>query len=311
MTQDTDTDTTLDNESALIAASAAEDTAAAEAAKAAAAPPVVEDDVTTTPPDPVAAALAENTAAQRQLAEQIATDRAAREAAAVAAVPVVQARDFDAELAAAKAEAKALAQQYDDGDIDATKYEAEKERVQDAREAIVEARAEAKIEAKITERDKANAERAAADADAKAESDWTTAQTRFFADPGNAALVADPIKKAAFVAAVEMAGGEGYANFDELLVNARTKITGVAAVDTTKTLRDAQFDRTKEAGGKPVDTLRDVPSAGNADSAPGAALDNLGISELEDALFKMSDADRSRYLAGAPGGLNDNPRATS
>lgn len=298
------------NEQAVLDADAAEVQAAADAEKAAAAP-TPDPEPEPAAPDPVATALAENTAANRALAETIAADRAAREAADAARnqPPAEQPRDFDAELNAAEAAMAASEQQYEDGDIDKAAFDAAKADFRRSEREIVREQAKAEALAVVAEREKANAEKAAADAEAKAESDWKAAQTKFFADPGNAALVGDPIKKAAFVAAVEMAGSEGYADFEELLVNARTKVTGIAPVDTDKTIRDAKFDRQKDAGNVPAQTLRDVPNAANPGDQPGASLDNLPIDQLEDALARMSAADRDRYLANAPGGLNDNPRA--
>ena len=138
---------------------------------------------------------------------------------------------------------------------------------------------------------------------------WEAAKATFFSDPGNAALVDGRIKTAGFLAALEEAAAEGITDYSQILTKAREKVTGVPAVDTDKALREAAFNRTKEANAVAPSTLRDVPNTSNPGDNPGAALDNLDISTLEDALAKMSDADRDRFLAGAPGGLQDNPRA--
>jgi hypothetical protein len=293
------TDTTLDNESAVIAEAAAE----ATAAKAAAAAPVVEAAPEVTPepvveakPDPVAAAIAENAAATRALAEKLAERQ---QPEATTTVVTETPRDYAAELAAAK-------QAYEDGDLTQDAYDAQ-------RDDIIEARLEAKVEAKLTAQREADAAERAKQTEQQAEQAWQAAQGKFFADPGNAKLVEGNIAKAGFGAAVQEAFAEhgNTKSYDELLVIAREKITGVAAIDPNKAIKDAEAKRQLEARTTPAQTLREVPNSGDNDSTPGSALDNLGISELEDALFQMSSAERARYLADAPGGLRDNPRQTS
>jgi len=208
-------------------------------------------------------------------------------------------RDYDAEL-------RALEQKFDDGEIDLQAYRAEERKI--LRE---------QVQADVAETVRKENERAALEAQQRSEEEanraWEAAQTRFFADPGNAELVKDPIKAAGFKAAVDIVfkDAQGQITYDDLLVKARERLTGVAAVDPQKAIREAQHQRDQAAGGSAPQTLRDVPNAGNADDSPGASLDNLDISTLEDKLFTMSDEDRRRYLAGAPGGLHDNPRSTS
>ena len=285
-------------EQAVIEADKAEDLAAAEAKAAADAPPAVADVTPEPTPDPIAEALAANAAETRALRERLEAQEAARaaEAAALAAANAPAPRDFEAELAA-------IAERFENDD-DFTvedRLKAEREIVK------AQAKAEAAEEMAATlAQQQAEAAKAASDAeDAK----WAAAQAKFFADPGNAALVDGRIKTAGFVAAVEEAAAEGIADYEQILIKAREKITGTPAVDTDKALREAAFNRTKEANAVAPSTLRDVPNTSNPGDNPGAALDNLDISTLEDALAKMSDADRDRFLAGAPGGLQDNPRA--
>lgn len=307
MNVDTDTDTTLDlteAEAAAIEAGKADDAAVVAAAAAPAAAPEPEPEPAA--PDPVAAAIAENTAATRALAEQVAAQRQPE--------PVPEAapeapRDYEAELAAAEAALKEAEDKYDEGDMDKAEYDKAKAEFRATERTLIrdQARADAAAEAKRVADELAAATAKAAEE--RAEADWKAAQDRFFADPGNAKLAESNIKKAAFRAAVQEAfdEGKGTLSFDEVLVKAREKITGIPAVDAQKKVRDAAFERNRDAA-TPAQTLRDVPAADNPDTAPGAALDNLDISALEDALFKMSDADRARYLADAPGGLRDNPR---
>lgn len=295
----TDIDTTIDNEAAVIAEAAAEATAAKEAAAAPVVEtpePVVEPVVAAATPDPVAAAIAENAAATRALAEQL---TARQQPEATPAVVTEAPRDFAAELAAAK-------QAYEDGDLTQDAYDAK-------RDEVIEARLEAKVEAKLAARAEQDAADRAKQTEQQAEEAWKTAQGKFFTDPGNAALVEGNIKKAAFGAAVQEAFTEfgNTKSYDELLVIAREKITGVVAIDPNKAIKDAEAKRALDARTTPAQTLREVPNSGDNDGAPGSSLDNLPISDLEDAMFRMSDAERARYLADAPGGLRDNPRATS
>lgn len=292
-----DPDLTAD-EQTIIAADKAEDLAAAEALAAANAPPPVADVVADPAPDPVAEALAANAAETRALRERIEADAAARaaEAAALAAANAPPPRDYDAELTA-------IAKKFEDDDDFTVEDRLAAER------AIVRAQAKAEAEAELATKLAEQSEQAAAAQASAEDAKWAAAQAKFFADPGNAALVDGRIKTAGFVAAIEEAAAEGITDYDQILIKAREKITGTPAVDTDKALREAAFNRTKEANAVAPSTLRDVPNTSNPGDNPGAALDNLDISNLEDALAKMSDADRDRFLAGAPGGLQDNPRA--
>lgn len=283
-------------EQSVIDADTAERLAAEEAKRAAEAPPPVAEPEPT--PDPIAEALAANAAETRALRERLEAQEAQRiaDAEAAAAANAPPPRDFEAERAA-------LAKRFDeDGDFTiAERLEAEREI----------ARAEAKVEA-AAEHAKTTAEQqaqAAAAQQAAEDAKWDAAKAKFFADPGNAALVDGRIKTAGFTAALEEAAAEGITDYDQLLTKAREKVTGIPAVDEAAKLREANFQRSKDANAVAPNTLRDVPNTSNPGDNPGASLDNLDISSLEDTLAKMSEADRDRYLANAPGGLQDNPRA--
>lgn len=286
------------DEQAIVDAAKAEDQAAKDAQAAADAPVVADEPAPEPQPDPVAEALAANAAEMRALREQIAAQEAARVAAeeAAAAANAPAPRDYDAELAA-------LTKKYEDDD-DFTLEE-----LRAAERAIVRDQAKAEAAAELAALTEQQQSELAAAQEAAENARWESAKTTFFNDPGNAALIADPIKAAGFNAALSMAAQEGIADYTEMLTKAREKVTGVPAVDTAAKLREAAFNRDKDANAVAPTTLRDVPNTSNPGDNPGASLDNLDISTLEDKLAQMSDADRDRYLAGAPGGLQDNPRA--
>lgn len=300
-----------DPEAAALDAIAAEEKAAQDAAEAAkaAAQPDPEPEPTPEPakPDPVLAAVAENTAATRALAEQLAASRTST-TETVDETPA--ARDFDAEIAAAEAKFTQAEADYDSGDLDKSEFDKAKAEFRATERAILRDQAKAEAEAAAQRVAEQQAADRAKQTEAQAEADWKAAQGRFFADPGNAALVADEIKKAAFTAAVGVVYRETPGlSYDDVLVKARERVTGVPSIDPNKATREATFERQKQANANAPTTLRDVPNSGNADSAPGASLDNLPISELEDRLMRMSADDRARFRAGSPGGLHDNPRA--
>lgn len=277
--------------------------AAATAAAAAASLPVQSPEPAATVIEPSAAetAAAQMSAAASQIAaaaERIATAQAPA-ASATAAAEVVVPVDYEAQLTA-------LETKFDDGDLTQAEYRAEERRILRAQtEALVADRVKHEQQQAIAAQQQQN--------EATANAAWDSAQSKFFLDPGNASLIADPIKQAGFKAAIDVvfAEAKGQITYDDLLVKARERLTGVAAVDPAEAIRLAEFKRQQEAGGIAPQTLRDAPNAGNSDDAPGASLDNLDISSLEDKMFLMSDADRARYLADAPGGYRDNPRATS
>lgn len=281
---------------------AEQDALAIDLAPAAEATPAATPEPVAAAPEPAAATVDPNTAALTAAAEKLASaaeSLAARAEPAPTPTPEAVAaasRDFDAELSA-------LEQQFDDGEVDQAEYR-RRER------SILREQAQADAQAAITASTEQQRQQAQQQAEQDAEAAWHGAQQRFFADPGNAAFVADPIKAAGFKAAVDVVFAEtkGQISFDDLLVKAREKLTGVPAVDPNEAINKAKFERQQQAGA-PAQTLRDVPSAADNDNGPGATLDNLPISELEDKLALMSEADRARYRESAPGGYHDNPRA--
>jgi len=300
MTLTPDTDPTPDYTPEEAAAVAAFDASVADEAASAqpAADPAPEPAAAAAPIDDASARLVEAASRMAAAADAIAARAAEPAAPAAPATPEPQPRDFNAELAA-------LDQRFDDGDIDEAERRSEERR-------ILREQAQADARAEV---ERANAEarqRAEAQAAQDAEAAWDSAQTAFFADAGNAALVADPIKAAAFKAAVDVVFAEkqGAITYPDLLVEARTRVTGVAPVAKDNAVRNATHERlaAQDPGAR---SLRDIPAAGSNDSAPGASLDHLPIDQLEDTLARMSDADRAAYLANAPGGLADNPRALS
>lgn len=286
-------DTVIDNESAVLAEAAAE----VEAAKVAAAAPEPAADPAPDPepaaPDPVLVALAEQAAATRALAEQVAAQRQPEPAPVQEVV-----RDFAAEKAALRAA-------FDDTDSEMTsgEYEAQREAIDAEQRRIETAKAVADALA-------AEAAARTRQSEELAEAQWQAAFARFSADPGNAALLADPVRRAGFEAAlgIEYQATPGL-GWDDMLVAARTRLTGVAPAVADTKLRDAEFAR-QTATPDPAPTLRDIPSAGQQDGSAGAALDGLPISDLEDAIARMSPSEVERYLAEAPGGLRENPRYT-
>ena len=296
---DTTIDPTLEPEQAALAAAEAEDTASRDAAatQQAADDAAVAEAAKVAEPepqaDPVATAIAENTAATRALAEQIA---AGREQPAAAAVEeqAPQPRDYDAEL-------RALEDKYDNGDIDQAEFRRQERE-------LLPAHTRDEPLAAVPQQQEDYDEAARKMHEAAQEAAWNEANTRFFADPGNAALIADNVKKAGFQAAVNDAFAEskGKLSFDEVLVKARERITGVPSVDPQAAIKNANFNRQDKT--EPAATLRDVPSAANNADSPAATLDSMSVADLEDALMRMSPEAAAKYYASAPGGLNDNAR---
>lgn len=298
-----------DPEAAALDAIAAEDKAAQETAAKSAAQPDPEPEPTPEPakPDPMLQAVAENTAATRALAEQLAASRqSATESEQEAPAP----RDYDAEIAAAEAKFSKAEADYDSGELDKADFDKAKAEFRAAERAIVRDQAKAEAEAAAQRIAEQQAAERSKQTEAQAEADWKAAQGRFFADPGNAALVGDEIRQAAFTAAVGVVYRENPGiSYDDVLVKARERVTGVPSVDPNRATKEATFERQKQANANAPTTLREVPNSGNTDASPGAALDSLPISELEDRLMQMKPDERARFRAGSPGGLHDNPRA--
>lgn len=301
-----------DPEATAIAEAAAEDAAAREAAAAADGkatgdapvdtPAGKEEPATPSPADSAADKLAAAADRMSQAADAMAARSAQPTEPAAPAEEAPAPRDFDAEL-------KALKQKYEDGDIeDQEEYEAQRDAIRDERTA-------ARVLADVQKQQEAAAAQAAKEAADAADAAWAEDTKAFFADPGNAALIDDEVKQAAFNAAVavEYRNAKGQIDNQTLLAKARERITGVAptAQENADKIRKETFEREKNAREAPATTLRDAPAAGGEGEQAGTALDNLPTSELEDALMGMTPEARDRFLENAPGGLRDNPRATS
>lgn len=226
-------------------------------------------------------------------AEALAT-RATPDPAPAAAAEEEQpaARDFAAELAA-------LSKQYEDGDLDMEAYIEKRDEIRDAQ-------TDARIEARLAEERRLAEESARQRAQADDEAAWDHAKSQFFADPANAALVDNPIKAGAFQAAINEAGKTVQGDYAAMLAKARELVGGAPAATVTDKVKEATFERQQQQPA-PGATLRDAPNA-SGHEAPGAALDNLDIDKLEDAVAAMKPDQLERYLSGAPGGLGDNPR---
>lgn len=153
--------------------------------------------------DGVVSDLQEKRQELRAMRERIAALEAQQQAAA--AVP---AKDYDAEIAA-------LDQQYDDGDVEFSQYQA------DMKALLIE-KTRTEVLADVEAKRKQEAERAATQA-------WESAKAAFFDKPEHMALVEGRIKQAAFGAALQEAADEGITGNAELLIAARDKVLGVVA----------------------------------------------------------------------------------
>lgn len=193
----------------------------------------------------------------------------------------------------------------DAGDLDDDQYEAERERIYEAK---TDWRA-AKAARDATE--EALSQRAQADQD-KA---WSDATAAFQAKPENAALLANPIQLAAFNQAVSLEAQKGYTSFTELLDRARTTVVTAfggkidVPADPAKAIEAAKAARDAKAGGE-APHLHRAPNAGAATDRDNKYehLDSLSIDDLENAVARMDPDALNDYLASAPGGLKDNPR---
>lgn len=275
------------------AAAAAEPAApAAPAEPAAAAEPAAP--AAEAQPDPTAAlaAAADKLGAAAEAIAARAVEPAAPAAPAAAETPP---RDFDTELTA-------IDTAYDEGEIDLREYNRKRDEIRDAQ---ADLRLEQRLAAERTERETRDA-KAREDA---ATAGWEGAKTAFFADAGNAALVDNPIKAAAFQAAIHEAGKEVTGgDWTALLAKARELVGGAPPAAADQQVRQAVNQRQQQEP-TPAQTLRDVPNSGGTGEAPGAALDGLPISELEDVVARMGPDKLEQWLSSAPGGLADHPRA--
>lgn len=290
-----------DGERAEVNADAAGTTAATEAAPATPESDAEPEPATPETPDAAlvgAKALTDAAGAVSKAAEALAAASTTRAPETTAAQPAAE-RDFDAER-------KALKAQYDKGEIDEDRYESERER-------LLEERADARAAKTINDR-------LAAARQEQQQEDWSRTVNAFRRDPGNAKLYDDPVRQSTFTAQVHVVAAENpTGTYTEWLAGARDRTLAAfgllnatdpdaeakkaAAIEAERKKRDA-------ASGKPPTTLDRAPQAGTATpSGVDAQLDNLPISDLEDTLARMPADKLEQYLATAPGGLRDNPRA--
>lgn len=203
---------------------------------------------------------------------------------------------------AMRAELKA---KHKNGDLEDDAYE-------DAREALIEQRAEwratAAAEARIAQQRKQDSDSA-----------WDRSLNAFLGRAENSSFLADSATTAVFNTYLSQVFGQNPgASYDALLSEAM-KLTqerfGVATKGQSQQAKDAiekeVQKRRAEAGKVPPDLSR-APQAGTVATDRGdkyQSLDDLDIDSLEDRLARMPDAEVDDYLATAPGGLLDNPRA--
>lgn len=235
--------------------------------------------------------------AATQLAEAAKAMRPAEQAPATQAAAAP--RDWDGERAALKAK-------FDAGELDEDAYDA-------ARERLLEDRADARIDEQVHAR-LAQAEKAASQAS------WDRTVSAFRADPQNAKVFEDAARQNTFAALVQVAASENpTGSYADWLNAARDRTlaafniaAATAVADPAKAAAEIakSAQQRADAAGKPSRTVDAAPAAGAAvQTGPDASLDALGISDLEDALARLPADKVEQYLAGAPGGLRDNPRA--
>lgn len=211
-------------------------------------------------------------------------------------------RDFDAEK-------RSLREQLDKGEIDGDEYDLRREKILEDQ---ADFRAEQKINARL-----------AAEREANSQANWERDVKRFRNDPSNSKLYDSPIRNAAFNAAVHSVAKEmPQGSNNEWLREARNRVYAdygfpiegaaeAAKKEKTEIQKDQQA-RDKKAGDRPNPSVTDVPAAGvdvpNDTPDWMRNLDNMDISDQEDALARLPADKVAAYLEQAPGGLKDNPR---
>jgi hypothetical protein len=251
------------------AASAAAAAAAAGSEGAAAAAPAAADPAAAVVDPPAAAGAA------------------AAPAAIVAAKPEPP-KDFDAEYAA-------LQKRYDEGDIDAAAFQADQRAL---------SREEGKFTARLTiweESQQSAAQHAAQDFN-QAAVQWEKDNADFMANPIRAQNMQQAIALIDAQTGGALPPAELFARAEKATFEAfgYTK-PAVAAVDPAAAVAAAVAAR--KPGAVPA-TLATAEAAAPIESGRNptfATLDGLGISELEDAMARMTQQQRDAYLADAPG----------
>jgi len=266
------------------ATAAAEKTAADAAAAAAAEEPK---------PDKGAAALEAAAAALTRVADTVAAQNAPKPEA-----PTEKPRDFAAEKVALK-------EQLDKGEIDEDAYDAKREKIL---EDAADFRADQRIATRMQQQREADVQ-----------ANWETTVDSFSKDPTNAKLYDSPVRNAAFNAMVHIVAKElPRGSHTQWLTEARDRVlkefgfntTAADPAATAAALKKAQDERDAAAGKKPPVSIAQAPAAGAGDMPSGhQQLDSLPISDLEDAMARLPADKLEEYLAAAPGGLKDNPKA--
>lgn len=197
-----------------------------------------------------------------------------------------------------------LRAKHSDGEMDDDEYE-------DAREALLEQRAEWKAEQRVEARFQQQRQ-------ADQTASWDRSLNSFLGNPANEKFLADPAHTAVFNMNLSAICKESPgASYDTMLAEAlaRTQAKFGVAQDAAQgakaAIDKAVAERRAAAQNVPPDLSR-APQAGSASMVRAEkfqSLDDLDIDSLEDRIARMSESELDEYLADAPGGLRDNPRA--
>lgn len=208
--------------------------------------------------------------------------------------PQPAARDFAAEEAA-------LRQKYEDGEIDRDEF-------YDARLTLERERSESLVETRVAERLQERDQQTV-------QQKWEGAYSAFLQDQANARLTGRALNAAFNTAIQEIFQQDPSITHDALLAKARDQVyteIGVpvpSAQETREKIDNAVKGRRADEP-PPMDTGR-IPQAGSiTPNAQDAQLDDLPADQLEDWLAR-NPSKAEEYLAGAPGGLRDHPRAVA
>jgi hypothetical protein len=223
------------------------------------------------------------------------------------ATTVVAEPDFDKEKSDLTAKWREIKAQHSRGEIDDDELERAEENFENGREAILERKTAHLVNKEVNTRVQ---ERAVAAADTQWNRDWSV----FMANETNAAFIGDHIRKAAYhVTLNDVAAKNPNMPFPDMMKTAmdQTKAAfgiqpdGATAAQERDKIAAAEAERQRKAGKAPTNVAV-APSAGVArDNSAEAALDALPISDLEDTLARMTEAQREAYLRSAPGGSAD------
>jgi hypothetical protein len=211
---------------------------------------------------------------------------------------------------------------YDNGELTADEYKAEKRRIYNEQEKWNETQLEQRITKTREEAEASVTQRVAA---SEANRTWADAVNVFEAVPENKDFVSDPIRLGVFNAMLktlaqdpEIAGKGNLHLLEEARDRVRTafnmpaptaKDDKAAAEKAAEALKKAETERARK---KPVTppNIQDAPRGGSGGDVDSqfAALDAMEVSDREDALARLPPNLRDKYLEEAPGGLRDNPR---